>query len=58
MAHEERTKTNGGEKKERREVNAFLSDVLRYLPNGLKIRFVLHAISQSKQLKKSVQEKR
>jgi hypothetical protein len=57
LAHEERTKTKAGEEKERREDTAYLSDVLRYLPNGLKIPFVLHSIRQNNS-KSSVQEER
>jgi len=57
LAHEERTKTKAGEEKERREDTAYLSDVLRYLPNGLKIPFVLRSIRQNNS-KSSVQEER
>jgi len=57
MGHEERTKTNGGEKERRRESSASVSDVLRFLPNGLKIPFVLRSIRQNNS-KSSVQEER
>lgn len=57
MAHEERLKTEASEKKERRDDTAYLSDVLRYLPNGLKIPFVLRSIRQNNS-NSSVQEER
>jgi len=58
MAHEERRKTKAFEQEKKREDSAFFSDVLRVLPNGLKLRFVLHAIAHEKQLKESVHEER
>lgn len=58
MWHEERTKTKAGEEKERGKVSAFRPDALRFIPNGLKLPFVLRSIRQLNQLKSSVQEER
>jgi hypothetical protein len=58
MAHEERAKTKAGEKETGREISALRFEVLRFLPDGLKLPFALHAISQSKQLTSGVREER
>jgi len=57
MAHEERRKTKAGEKENGREICASVSDALRFLPNGLKLPFVLRSIRQNNS-KSSVQEER
>ena len=58
MVNEERTKTKAGDEEKRREVSASVTDALRFLPDGLKLPFVLRSISQSQQLKNGVQEER
>ena len=57
MGHEERRKTKAGEEKKGRDDSASLSDALRFIPNGLKIPFVLRSIRQNNS-KSSVQEER
>ena len=57
MAHEERRKTKAGEERKGRDDSASLSDALRFIPNGLKIPFVLRSIRQNNS-KSSVQEER
>ena len=52
MAHEERPKTKAAGEKKRREDSALRFDALRFLPNGFKLPYVLHAIGRNKTTQK------
>ena len=58
MANEERRKTEASEKNERREDSALRLDALRFIPNGFKLPYALHAIGQARQPKTGVHEER
>lgn len=58
MGHDEGKETKERAERERRREIAFTADILRFIPNGFKIRFVLRSIAASNQLKNSVHEER
>ena len=58
MAHEEKTQTKWEAKESSGGLDSLSSAVLRYIPNGLKLRFALRSIAEANKHKASVPEER